>query len=395
MRDKVTKRLHSLFSAVLLSACPLVALKAVFTAYSRFNHSGQTKIITIPALIIISGLLLSALSACLLSHYTNIKQDKKTAYPMLYIKRMLKAVLLILCISLITGLSGVAAYKLNIIKPQSMITFIRITAGIAVTLILPVCIKYIFTGRFKINIKNYILLALLLIFTGAVGKFITELCSYETVSVMAYTVIGAAAFAASYHICTTNKDEFKNRHIKTAVSLILITVLTSMPVITVYAEIGENPNRAYAAENSGIAAADDTDKWQENNNKTETMNEASNNKEAAIRTPKKYHIPKAPEGELVAAGEKSATYKLEDGSFITVIGGIERTYKDSLGEYRLIDNTLVKRASGYTNKANSYSIVFPESLSEENAITVTKSGKAVSIKPVFESQEGQKNHRQP
>ena len=93
---------------------------------------------------------------------------------------------------------------------------------------------------------------------------------------------------------------------------------------------------------------------------------------------------------LVHFDEESRTYVTGENEYVTIFGGDTGTYVDENGVVRLVDNTLEaiksKRSGsmlkGYTNKANSYKVVFPQKLTAEEGVSVTKGDYKVEVIPI-------------
>ena len=94
---------------------------------------------------------------------------------------------------------------------------------------------------------------------------------------------------------------------------------------------------------------------------------------------------------LVHYDENSRTYVTGKNQYVTIFGGNTGTYVDENGEVHLVDNTLEstrftmmsgKTIEGYTNKENSYKVVFPKAMTTEAGIAVTKGDYYVEVIPM-------------
>ena len=93
---------------------------------------------------------------------------------------------------------------------------------------------------------------------------------------------------------------------------------------------------------------------------------------------------------LVHFDEVSRTYVIGENEYVTIFGGDTGTYVDEDGEVRLVDNTLEAIKSmrsgsavkGYTNKANSYKVVFPQKITAEEGVSVTKGDYHIEVIPM-------------
>ena len=115
------------------------------------------------------------------------------------------------------------------------------------------------------------------------------------------------------------------------------------------------------------------------------------------RLPESFYEEEKPEdyGELVAYDDYSRTYHVEGNQYVTVIGNDGATYIDDAGNMAPVDNTLREQSSsssrmargrsttGYTNTANDYQVVLPESLSllEGRGIEITSGGYQMTLYP--------------
>ncbi|MDR2672569.1 MAG: DUF6531 domain-containing protein, partial [Coriobacteriales bacterium] len=103
---------------------------------------------------------------------------------------------------------------------------------------------------------------------------------------------------------------------------------------------------------------------------------------APLKAPQIDPEPKKPEGALyeVSHDRFSRTYLNFDGTYTTRIQNEPLTYSDDSGKERDIDNTLISTASGFTNKANAYSVTLPK---EGSGLTIEKDGYTLMSTPLF------------
>ncbi len=92
-------------------------------------------------------------------------------------------------------------------------------------------------------------------------------------------------------------------------------------------------------------------------------------------------------GDPVAVYEYSKIYQTGAGQYKTVYSEIPNTYKDSLGNEREIDNTLVEKSklfesSYFENKANSINVKLPSSIKKGQGITVSHNGVSIKLIPL-------------
>lgn len=115
------------------------------------------------------------------------------------------------------------------------------------------------------------------------------------------------------------------------------------------------------------------------------------------REPERFHQEAEPEnyGTLVAYDSHSRTYHVEGNQYVTVIGNDGATYLDGDGILRQVDNRLEENSSSlfgmigeagasYSNRANSYMAIFPESLGkpgEGSGIAIMAEGHALMLYP--------------
>ena len=109
----------------------------------------------------------------------------------------------------------------------------------------------------------------------------------------------------------------------------------------------------------------------------EEFNETQIMKNVQLESDKKEKSPII--GEAVdKRDENTKVFEREDGSFTAVVTSDPIHYEDN-GEWKEIDNTLVRTSDRITNKENSFSVSFPTVLNPENDVLISDGESTVSF----------------
>jgi len=125
-------------------------------------------------------------------------------------------------------------------------------------------------------------------------------------------------------------------------------------------------------------------------NKVKAISSDSAKTQKPLRTPSVHHSSQPYQGRFRQDQEKtdkrtvaSKTFSAGNGHNSTYVFLEKIHYKAADGSYQDIDNTLVKEKAGrtYINKANDYKVSFPESLTKDKPISITKDKAQLELIP--------------
>lgn len=125
---------------------------------------------------------------------------------------------------------------------------------------------------------------------------------------------------------------------------------------------------------------------EENQEEIQAEQETTEETPVEIKEPQEYYPIQKETGELTAYDYASRTYRQEDGTYNTVIGGNQGTFVDDSGNLQETDNILRETderslTGEFTNGNNCYQVSLPSEITQDAGISVEKDGYYLEMVP--------------